>query len=89
MWERVYIDGWGQSTDVPNPCKLSGLMERVQLQGELFIRMRKTVPYVSCLCVGVEKVGVFFFVCVSCLHVGSICVTERLRSIASDARSNS
>lgn len=35
------MDGWGWCTDIPNPCKLSGLMESVQLQAEIFVSERE------------------------------------------------
>lgn len=50
LCERECIDGWGKSTDIPNPCKLSGLMESVQLQAEIFVGGRDGGPNVMHVC---------------------------------------
>ena len=52
LCEGKCIDGWGCCTDIPNPCKLSGLMESVQLQAKIFVTEREDCVCMSvCVCV--------------------------------------
>lgn len=78
LCERSHIDGQGRSTDIPNPCKLSGLMESVQLQGETFVKWERGDCDLPCV-----------KVCDSTMyeHGLDLCY-ERLSSISSDAHSD-
>lgn len=52
LCERKCIDGWGECTDIPNPCKLSGLMKSVQLQAKIFVCEReRTLCVFASMCV--------------------------------------
>lgn len=65
LCEGKCIDGWGCCTDIPNPCKLSELMESVQLQAKIFVTEREDCACMSvCACVcGRERACFYATMC--------------------------